>query len=100
MNTMQKLHVTVTDEQKSLVNSVVESGRYASASEVVRDGLRLVEEREMLREAKLNQLRALIQEGLEGPSESWDIEEIKAFARTEFGNAEKGSGELSSSHGK
>lgn len=79
---MQKLNVTITDEQKHLVERVIADGRFASASEVVRDGLRLFSEREMLREAKLSELRRLIQEGLaSGPAEPWDIEEIKAFAR-------------------
>lgn len=45
------------------------SGRYSSASEVVRQGLRLLEEREQLREIELAKLRSLIQEGIDsGPA--------------------------------
>jgi len=67
---------------EGFVRSLVESGRYASASEVMRDGLRLVEEREKLREAKLAALRDHIAEGLNsGPAEPLDMEAVKTRAR-------------------
>ncbi|MEM1043094.1 MAG: type II toxin-antitoxin system ParD family antitoxin [Bacteroidota bacterium] len=79
---MQSLNVTVTDEQKKLVSQVVAEGRYASASEVVRDSLRLFSEREMLREAKLQELRRLIEEGrTSGVSTPWDLDVFLAEAR-------------------
>ena len=63
---------------------MVRSGRYASASEVMRDGLRLLEEREKIREAKLASLRSDIQAGVEsGAAEPLDMQEIKASARQE-----------------
>jgi antitoxin ParD1/3/4 len=46
----------------------IESGRYASASEVVREALRLLEEQQRLREMRLDELRRLVQEGIDsGP---------------------------------
>lgn len=42
----------------------IASGRYSSASEVVRDALRLLEEKEELREAQIKNLREKIQEGI------------------------------------
>ena len=73
---------TLGDHFEQFVTRLVESGRYASASEVVRDGLRLMEEREQLRSAKLEALRRDIQEGLESaPAEPLDIAAIKAEAR-------------------
>lgn len=53
---------------EAFIKQQLESGRYASASEVVRDALRLLEEREELRETQLKNLRARLQEGMEsGP---------------------------------
>lgn len=42
-------NVALTDEQNALVERLVKSGRYASASEVVRDGLRLLQRDEETR---------------------------------------------------
>ncbi len=52
-------NVSLTDEQDALIERLVKSGRYASASEVVRDGLRLLEREE---EARL--LEKWLAEGL------------------------------------
>jgi antitoxin ParD1/3/4 len=55
---------------EEFIASLIESGRYSTASEVMRDGLRLIEEREQHRMAKLEALRAEIQKGLDsGPAE-------------------------------
>lgn len=70
---------------EDLIYNLVESGRYATASDVMREGLRLVEEREERRKAKLEALRAEIQKGFDsGPMEEIDdqwIEGIKARGR-------------------
>ena len=55
---------------EELVESLIASGRYSTASEVMREGLRLIEEREQRRIAKLEALRAEIQKGFDsGPAE-------------------------------
>jgi antitoxin ParD1/3/4 len=71
---------------EEFIASLIESGRYSTASEIIRDGLRMIEEREQDREAKLKWLRAAIQEGLDsGPAEEFDpktlAEEVKARGR-------------------
>lgn len=59
---------SIGSRYETLVRKLVESGRYASASEVVRDSLRLLEEREEQRQAKLAALRNDIRKGVEsGP---------------------------------
>lgn len=73
---------TLGDHFERLIGELTNSGRYASASEVVRDGLRLLEEREKLREAKLEALRGAIAEGFaSGPAESFSMTDIKSEAR-------------------
>ena len=62
---------------EGLIQSPIESGRYSTASEVMREGLRLVEEREERRKVKLEALRAEIQKGFDsGPAEGVDISEM------------------------
>ena len=53
---------------ESFVRDLIESGRYASASEVMRDCLRLLEDRESQRLLKLEALRGAIREGVESGS--------------------------------
>ena len=58
----------------------VAHGRYGNVSEVVRAGLRLLEERE----AKLAALRAAIDEGIRsGPAEPFDVEAYIAGRESE-----------------
>lgn len=48
---------------EAFVKEQVAQGRYASASEVIRDGLRVLEERATYRALKLEALRAEIEKG-------------------------------------
>jgi antitoxin ParD1/3/4 len=76
------LNVSLTPHLEQFVHETVNSGRYQSASEVVRTALRLLEERERERQAKLECLRREIQKGLDsGPATPLDIDEIKRLAR-------------------
>ena len=53
------MNVSLTEKLDEFVADQVEQGRYRSASEVVREGLRLLE----IREAKLKDLQASLEEG-------------------------------------
>lgn len=48
---------------EGFIKQQVSTGRYASASEVVRDSLRLLEEQDAIRQARLDALRAEIEHG-------------------------------------
>ena len=70
------------------VKDQIGSGRYGSASEVIRDALRLMEEQEQVRQLKLSNLRSELQKGLaSGPNKSADTvfsavrERIKKVAK-------------------
>lgn len=55
--------VSLTPELETFIASCVESGRYQSASEVVRAGVRLLQDEEARRAAERSRVRAMIQEG-------------------------------------
>jgi antitoxin ParD1/3/4 len=56
-------NVVLTDHQQEVVEALVQSGRYQNASEVLREGLRLVEQREAEDAAKLAALRHAAEAG-------------------------------------
>ena len=59
------MNVSLTPELEKLVERKVQSGRYQSASEVVREGLRLLEDQDRLREVRLEEVRRKIQTGID-----------------------------------
>ncbi|MEM8600269.1 MAG: type II toxin-antitoxin system ParD family antitoxin [Bacteroidota bacterium] len=62
------MNVSLTPRLEAFVKTRVETGLYASASEVVREALRLLEAQDRHREAKLKDLREDIQQGIDsGP---------------------------------
>ena len=76
------MNISLTPHLEAMIREKVESGSYNSASEVVREALRLLEEEDQLRELKIQRLRRDIREGLEsGPSAKFDPQEIKSTAR-------------------
>ncbi len=76
------MNVNLTPQLEDLVRAKVSSGLYTSASEVVREALRLMQEQDRLREAKLEELRRDVRRGLEsGPSQEWSATEVKAAVR-------------------
>ncbi|WP_166144661.1 type II toxin-antitoxin system ParD family antitoxin [Methylosinus sp. RM1] len=59
------MNVSLTPELEQLVHQKVQTGRYTSASEVVREALRLMEERDRLEAWRKDEIRAQIAAGLE-----------------------------------
>jgi antitoxin ParD1/3/4 len=64
------MNVSIGDRWEAFVDRIVRAGRYSSASEVVREGLRLVEERE----AKLNALRTMLDASITAGGEVSDAD--------------------------
>jgi antitoxin ParD1/3/4 len=62
---MPTRNISLTAEQDSFVQSVVESGEYQNASEAVRDALRVLQQRRREDDLKLKALRAQIRTGID-----------------------------------
>ncbi len=76
------MNVNLTPHLEDMVRQKVASGLYSSSSEVVREALRLMEEQDRLKSAKLDQLRQDIREGLNSGSPiPWNAAEVKKEAR-------------------
>ncbi len=76
------LNVNLTPKLEKLVRQKVSSGRYNSASEVVREALRLMEAQDELRTLKREQIRRDLHQGLNsGPPRPLNVEEIKREGR-------------------
>ena len=58
-------NVSLTPHWRRFVQRKIKSGRYRSASEIVREGLRLIEEREREREEELAGIRQAVEVGWE-----------------------------------
>lgn len=58
-------NVVLTDELSDFVDSLVTSGRYTSVSEVMRDGLRTLQDRIARDQAELAEIRARIDRSLD-----------------------------------
>jgi antitoxin ParD1/3/4 len=69
MPTVEKLSIALPPEMANLLREAVESGEYASASEVVRDALRAWKRKRNLETLEISELRRLVREGMEsGPA--------------------------------
>lgn len=76
------MNVNLTPHFESLIRDKVASGQYGSASEVIREALRLFEEQDKMRGYKLEQLRQAIQEGIDsGESTPWNTDDLLQEAR-------------------
>jgi antitoxin ParD1/3/4 len=61
---MPTRNVVLTDQQEMVIRDLVSSGQYQNASEVLREGLRLLARREAEEKAKLQALRQAARIGL------------------------------------
>jgi antitoxin ParD1/3/4 len=79
------MQVTLTPDLATFVQDKLKSGCYPTVDEVVRDGLRLLQQQDELAEVRLRELRAEIQLGVAdweaGRVSPLDIESIKSQVR-------------------
>jgi len=76
------MNISLTPRLEEMIREKIASGSYSSASEVVREALRLLELEDELRSLKLQRLRQDIREGFEsGPASSFDPDKLKQAAR-------------------
>ena len=75
------MNVSLTPALERFVQEKVQSGRYTSASEVVREALRLLEEHEKIRTAQLAELRAEIDRRLASLERGEGIDGATALAQ-------------------
>ena len=85
------MNISLTPELEQFVRSTVKSGRYSSASEVIEAALQLLEEREMERLVRLEELRKEIRIGIEASDrgEVFDGEEVLKELREEIQQAKQ-----------
>lgn len=70
--------ITLGSHQHKFIESLVQSGRYTSTSEIIRDALRKLEDSQ-----GPDWLLSQLIEGEQGEAIAWDDEELKSFVRKE-----------------
>ncbi|MEH2201063.1 type II toxin-antitoxin system ParD family antitoxin [Nostoc sp.] len=77
------MNISLTPELEQLVKDRVSSGKYHSVSEVMGEALRLLEERDRIRDRRLAELKAKIQEGIEASERGEVVDGEEVFAEIE-----------------
>jgi antitoxin ParD1/3/4 len=60
----KKMNISLGAQWEEFVSENVRTGRYLSASEVVREGLRLLQDREQLRRIRIEELQREVDKGM------------------------------------
>ena len=74
------MNVHITPELERMVHGKVQTGRYNSASEVIREALRLMEERDQVKTIHGDELRKKIADGLQSLEEGCVFDTDEVFA--------------------
>ncbi|UDF04353.1 type II toxin-antitoxin system ParD family antitoxin [Asticcacaulis sp. AND118] len=83
---VEKVSIALTADMAAMVRGAVDSGEYASASEVVREALRDWKYKQQERDRKIAELKALIDEGERSSHTVWEgADAILAKARQRAG---------------
>ncbi len=82
------LSISLTPQLENMVRAKIDSGMYSSASEVVREALRLMDEQDQLRKNRLETLRKDIDDGINsGPGRRRTADEVIKRARAKKSKA-------------
>ena len=87
------MNISLTTELQNMVDDKVASGRYTSASEVVREALRLMDDRDQLLALQKQEIRVKINDGMESLRAGRSSDGDDYFNRIEAQLVESGSGE-------
>lgn len=94
MPNIEKISVALTGEQVAALRAVVNTGEYATTSEVVREAIRDWQLKRELQQDDLRRLRQLWDEGIaSGSAGEVDIAALRREARARLATARKASGD-------
>ena len=93
MPDIQKVSVALTGEQLAALKAAVESGEYATTSEIVREAIRDWQFKRELRQEDIRRLRQLWDEGkASGTPQPLDFDELRREARKRLAEIKKAQG--------
>ncbi len=79
------MNISLTPQLEKMVNRKIKSGMYTSASEVIREALRLLNEHDKIRELQIREMKEKVMAGVqqirEGKISRFDKDEIIAMGR-------------------
>jgi len=76
MSSIEKISIALPPEMVSLVRQAVETGEYASSSEVIREALRDWSQKRTLRQQGMEELRQIWQQAMEDKSPGIPADEV------------------------
>jgi antitoxin ParD1/3/4 len=90
MASVEKLSIALTNEQVSALKAAVDSGEYATTSEIVREAVRDWQLKRELRQEDIERLRQMWDEGVaSGSAGELDMNKLRKEARERLEGAKK-----------
>jgi antitoxin ParD1/3/4 len=94
MASVEKVSVALTNEQVSALKAAVETGEYATTSEIVREALRDWQLKRELRQEDIKRLRQMWDVGVaSGSAGELDMKKLREDARARLENTKKAAGD-------